>query len=314
MGSAGLKDDIQFRSFAGPALMAPTQTIRTEDGRTLRVAEGGDSGGWPLIAHHGTPACGNLYPAHDRYALEHGIRLIGYDRPGYGGSVRSLGRRVADARGDVLAIADHLELARFSVWGHSGGGPHAIACAATLPDRVASAAASGSCAPFEAGGLDWIAGMGEGNIQEFRASLEGPEALERFLQPEWNAIREEEDELPPELRSLLSPEDFELLTRELGKYLHSNSRFAVEHAPDGWIDDDLAFVTDWGFDLADIRVPTSIWHGRLDRFVPYSHGVWLSQHIPQSEFRLFDQETHLTLFERKFPEITQWLRTHGQGL
>lgn len=211
MGSAGLKDDIQFRSFAGPALMAPTQTIRTEDGRTLRVAEGGDSGGWPLIAHHGTPACGNLYPAHDRYALEHGIRLIGYDRPGYGGSVRSLGRRVADARGDVLAIADHLELARFSVWGHSGGGPHAIACAATLPDRVASAAASGSCAPFEAGGLDWIAGMGEGNIQEFRASLEGPEALERFLQPEWNAIRAEEDELSPELRSLLSPEDFELL-------------------------------------------------------------------------------------------------------
>jgi len=294
--------------------MTTTQTVRTHDGRKLRIVDGGDANGWALIAHHGTPASGALYPAHERYARDHGIRLIGYDRPGYGGSDRSPGRRVAGAGGDVLAIADHLELTRFSVWGHSGGGPHAIACAATLSDRVASAAASASVAPFGGEGLDWMVGMGEDNQKEFRAALDGQEALENFVQPELEAIRRHPEELSPELKSLLSPEDFELLTGELGEFIRSSTRIAVEHTPTGWIDDDLAFVTDWGFNLASIRVSTSIWQGKLDRFVPYSHGLWLSHHVPRSEFRPFDQETHLTLFDRKFPEVAQWLRDHGRGL
>jgi pimeloyl-ACP methyl ester carboxylesterase len=293
--------------------MIRTLSAKTRDGRTLRVVDGGDPSGWPIMLQNGTPASGDLYQPLERYAREHGIRLVGYDRPGYGGSDRSPGRKVASAGGDVLAIADDLGITRFSVWGHSGGGPHTLACAATLPDRVASAAASASVAPYEATGLDWMAGMGVGNVREFRAAATGREALERYVQPEWEAIRHGSEELSPEFRTLLSPEDFELLTGELGAFLNFATRSGLERSPEGWIEDDLAFLTDWGFDLSSVKVPTSIWHGKLDRFVPYSHGVWLSKHVPHSEFYLFDQETHLTLYDRRFREIVRWLEDHAMG-
>jgi len=293
--------------------MTSTLIVRTKDGRTLRVQDGGSPDGWPLILHHGTPVSGNLYPPGEQHALDHGIRLIGYDRPGYGGSDPSPGRRVASAGADVAAIADHLGLARFSVWGHSGGGPHALACAATLPDRVASAAASASVAPYAAKGLDWMSGMGEGNLREFGAALDGREALERYVLPECEALRDESGTISPELRSLLSPPDFELLTGELGAHLRSAQRFGIEKSPEGWIDDDIAFLADWGFDLGTVKVPTSIWHGKMDLFVPYAHGVWLAKQVPHAEFHSFDEETHLTLYDRHFREITLWLRDRARG-
>jgi pimeloyl-ACP methyl ester carboxylesterase len=293
--------------------MTRTLSVKTRDGRVLRVVDGGDPSGWPIILQHGTPVSGDLYPPQERHALNHGIRLIGYDRPGYGGSDPLPGRRVVNAGADVSDIADHLGLAKFSVWGHSGGGPHALACAATLPDRVASAVASASVAPYGAKGLDWMAGMGEGNLREFGAALSGREALERFVQPEREALLKESGEISPEMLTLLSPQDFELLTGELGRYFQSAQRFAVEKSPEGWIEDDFAFIDDWGFDLSSVKVPTSIWHGKLDRFVPYAHGVWLSEHVPKVEFHSFDQETHLTLYDRHFPEITQWLHDRAKG-
>ena len=293
--------------------MTSTLSVRTPDGRTLRVLDGGDPSGWPLILQHGTPTSGDLYPPQERHARDHGIRLIGYDRPGYGGSDPSPGRRVASAGADVVAIADRLGFGKFSVWGHSGGGPHALACAATLPDRVVSAAASASVAPYGAKGLDWMAGMGEANLREFRAALAGREALERYMQPECEAMRQESGEITPEMRTLLSPQDFELFTGELGAYLHSAQLFAVEKSLEGWIEDDFAFITDWGCDLSSAEVPTSIWHGKLDLFVPYSHGVWLSKRVRGAEFHSFDQETHLTLYDGKFPEISRWLHDRAKG-
>jgi len=219
---------------------------------------------------------------------------------------------VASAGADVAVIADHLGLATFSVWGHSGGGPHALACAATLPDRVASAVASASVAPYGAQGLDWMAGMGEGNVREFGAALSGREPLERYVRSQCDTLRQASGELSPDMRSLLSPQDFELLAGELGRYFQSAQRFAVEKSPEGWVEDDLAFSADWGFELSRVKVPTSIWHGKLDRFVPYAHGVWLSQHVPPAEFHSFDRETHLTLYDRHFREITQWLHDRAR--
>ena len=285
--------------------------VRTKEGRTLRVTDGGDPSGWPIIVQSGTPMSGDFYPPVERHARDHGIRLVGYDRPGYGGSDRLPGRNVASAGGDVVTIADHFGLTKFSVWGHSGGGPHALACAATLPDRVASAAASACLAPIGAEGLDYMAGMGEGNVREFRAAAAGRESFERYVQPEWEAMKEEK--LSPDFQTLLSPEDFELLTGEVGQYMASSMRFALQQSPEGWIEDDLAFLSDWGFDLGAVKVPTSIWHGKLDRFVPYSHGVWLSEHVPRSEFHSFDQDTHLTLVDRRFPEIAKWLQDRARG-
>ena len=281
--------------------------VRATNGRALNVTEGGDPSGWPIFVLHGTPLYGRLYPPHLRAAASRGVRLIGYDRPGYGGSDPSPGRTVADAAGDVAAIADALDVPRFAVWGHSGGGPHALACAATLTDRLSAVAASASIAPREALGLDWLSGMGEGNVGEFRSAAMGREPLLRFLEPQVRGMMHAKDEMSPELRSLLSPVDLETLNGELGTYLGVAATEGLASGLAGWVDDDLAFVRPWRFELDHLRIPVSIWHGKLDQFVPYAHGVWLGAHIPNSELKVFDFEGHLSLFDRHAPDIFDWL-------
>ena len=133
---------------------------------------------------HGTPASGLLYDAHEQLAREQGIRLLGYDRPGYGGSSRHAGRRIADCAADVTAIADALSLERFGSWGISGGGPHVLACAALCDSRLTAAASLASVAPIDADGLDWLDGMGEENHVEFGKAREGEAALRPYLEDE----------------------------------------------------------------------------------------------------------------------------------
>src|SRR5262249_35745471 len=121
--------------------------VTTPDGRTLRVHEAGPADGPTVLVHQGTPMSGILYAAHAGNAEEHGIRLLACDRPGYGGSTPAPGRSVADVATDVRAVADQLGVGRFAVWGISGGGPHALACAALLPDRVVAVGSLASVAP-----------------------------------------------------------------------------------------------------------------------------------------------------------------------
>src|SRR6202046_3829688 len=136
------------------------RTVQTSDGRTLAVEDSGDPAGRPVLVHNGTPNSRHLYGPNVRDAAERGLRLIGYDRPGYGGSSPQPGRTVADCAADVRAICDALGITRLVTWGISGGGPHLLATAALLPDLVVAAASLASLAPFDAGGLDWFAGMG----------------------------------------------------------------------------------------------------------------------------------------------------------
>ncbi len=151
-------------------------TVRTPDDRNLRVQEGGDSRGRPVLVHGGTPNSRNLYRPHLEVALEQGIRLISYDRPGYGGSTPHSGRSIADCAADVRTIADALDIDRFAIWGISGGGPHALACAARLPDRLVAVASLASPAPYDAPGLDYFAGMGELNVDDTKLMLDDPTA------------------------------------------------------------------------------------------------------------------------------------------
>jgi pimeloyl-ACP methyl ester carboxylesterase len=288
-----------------------SRRVSAPDGRSLEVIEGGDRSGWPIVVHHGTPLSGNLYGPHVQYARDHHLRLIGYSRPGYGASDPLPGRRVADATSDVVAIADALELPRFGVWGHSGGGNHALACAAMLGERVTAAAASAAVAPFTAEGLDWLSGMGSANVDEFSAALAGRDHLEKYLYPQWVAMRERRSEISAELMTLLSPEDFDFLLGELGTYIESASRAGVASGMAGWVDDDLEDVSPWGFELSRIRCPVSIWHGKRDRFVPFSHAIWLSRHTPGSELKLLEEETHLTFFHRRVFEVFDWLLARG---
>jgi pimeloyl-ACP methyl ester carboxylesterase len=276
--------------------------VETPDGRTLEIYDAGDPQGVPVIVHHGTPAVGALYTPW----LEDGIRLIGFDRAGYGGSTRDRGRTVASAVGDVRAIADALGLDSFATWGISGGGPHALACAALLPDRVFAAAALASPAPYDADGLDWLAGEGEMNIVEFTAALQGETAVRPLLEQWHGAMNAGGVEgMRDEMSSLLGAADAAVLAGELAEYLYAG--VVDTGGVDGWLDDDLAFVAPWGFEPAAISVPVLLRHGEDDRFVSADHSRWLAERIPGAEARITPDDGHLTLYEHSIPEIHAWL-------
>jgi pimeloyl-ACP methyl ester carboxylesterase len=146
------------------------RTVATPDGRYLRVEEAGDPSGNPVLMHHGMPGDGHLYAPWVADAKERGIRLIGCDRPGYGGSTPQPGRSVADCTADVRAIAAALGIDRLAVWGISGGGPHALACASLLPELVVAVGSLASVAPYGSPDLDYFAGMGQANIDDTKLS------------------------------------------------------------------------------------------------------------------------------------------------
>ena len=259
--------------------------IQTPDGRTLAAAEWGDPSGLPLISIHGTPS-GRLSRWRDPSIYAHaGIRRITFDRAGYGPSTRRPGRRVADIAEDVTTIADALGIDRFAVTGRSGGGPHTLACAALLGDRVTRCAAVVAVAPFDAEGLDWFAGQTPGNVTEGELALMGEAALRVKLEADRQTMLDRiasgaDNTMPDDYEVSESDRIQQAKDREvIGEVLPDALRDGV----DGWVDDDLAFVAPWGFDVASIAVPTSLWYGRADTLVPGAHGDWLAAHIPGVE-------------------------------
>jgi pimeloyl-ACP methyl ester carboxylesterase len=278
------------------------------DGRSLELHDAGDPGGLPVIVHHGTPGSGVLY---ERWASE-GVRLIGFDRAGYGGSVRDAGRAIAGVAADVEAVADALELERFATWGSSGGGPHALACAALCGNRLTAAASLAGVAPWGAEGLDWLAGMGEDNVKEFDLVLAGEETLRPAIERDRAELREATtDDLRQALDTLLGEADRAALTGSLAAWQLDSIVHGIRDSGDGWIDDNLAFVAAWGFDPAAIDRPVLIVQGGDDRFVPKSHGAWLAAHVPGNEAWLDDAHGHLTILEDLVPDVHAWLLAHS---
>src|SRR5215471_21553090 len=189
------------------------RSVATSDGRTLTVREGGDPAGFPVLSISGTPGSSTIYEPHAHDAAERGIRLFSYDRPGYGGSTRQKGRKVADCAADVAAVCDALGIERFCVWGISGGGPHALAAAALLPDRVVAAAALASVAPYGAEDLDFFAGMGEQNVEEFGKIFEGEDVHRAAMEKQRDELLSATPEQLLDLwQTLLGPSDREVAT------------------------------------------------------------------------------------------------------
>ena len=260
--------------------------IEAGDGRTLHVYDAGAAGSDGRLAlfwHHGTPNIGAppepLFAAADRL----GIRWVSYDRPGYGGSSPCRGRDVALAAADVSAVADALGIERFAVMGHSGGGPHALACGALLPERVLGVISVSGLAPFGADGLDYFAGMADSGAASLRAAARGREAKES------HAATADEDADPGFI-----PADEAALEGEWSWFI-SVVRPAVENGPVPIIDDDLAYVSPWGFDPARVGAPTLILHGGGDRVVPGSHGEWLADRCPQAELWILPEDGHISV-------------------
>ncbi len=258
--------------------------VRTSDGRTLHAYHAGTGGTDPLVVfwHHGTPNIGAppepLFAAADRL----GIRWLSYDRPGYGRSSARPGRDVASAAADVAAVADACGVDRFAVVGHSGGGPHALACAALLRERVVAVVSISGLAPFTADGLDWFAGMIPSGVASLRAATEGREAKEAY---ETSGVAYDPEFTPADLAALSG--EWSWLGQVVGP--------AVAAGPGGLIDDDIAYVSPWGFDPSDVAAPALFVHGGLDRIVPCSHSKWLAERCPSAELRLSSDAGHISI-------------------
>jgi pimeloyl-ACP methyl ester carboxylesterase len=287
-----------------------TRTVTAADGRTLMVELGGDPAGFPILAHNGTPNTRHLYRPWLEDAAQHGIRLMSYDRPGYGGSTPQPGRTVADCAADVRSIAEALGIERLAVWGASGGGPHALACAALLPDLVVAVTALCSIAPYGAARLDYFSGMGQDNVDDIRLYLRDPSAARvKSYQDRLDLLSRSADQLTEGWKSLLSPVDAAAVSEDLAVWLVQGFQDGLATSDEGWWEDGAAHLAPWAFDLDTISIPVQVWHGRQDQFVPVQHGEWLAAHVPGAEALISDVDGHLTLFG-KIPEVHRWLASH----
>jgi pimeloyl-ACP methyl ester carboxylesterase len=285
--------------------------VTTASGRELLVREGGDPNGHAVLAHLGTPSSRVLYRLHLLDAAERGIRLIAYDRPGYGGSTPQPGRSVADCAQDVHTILDALEIDRFAVWGISGGGPHALACAGLLGDHVVAAATLASPAPFDADGLDWFADTGEENVEDDKLILSNPEAARaKLAQDRLEFFDTAEPDPAGSHPTLFSAVDAAVLTDELAEYFVRRNRTGLAPGIEGWWDDSVAMLKPWGFSPETIQVPVMVLHGRQDRMVPFGHGEWLARRVPKADPYLTDDDGHLTLLQNRVPAVHAWLLGH----
>ena len=294
------------------------RTVHTPDGRVLAVEDAGDPAGRPVLVHNGTPNSRQLYGPHVRDAAERGLRLIGYDRPGYGGSSPQPGRTVADCAGDVRAICADLGLDRVAMWGGSGGGPHVLACAALLPDLVVAAATLASLAPFDADGLDYFDGMAPENVEDIVLYLSDEAAARAKTDRDRAEILAEapgdaaepadsaDDDTADGFGPVLPPVDVAAMEGGLGDFFATAMRDGLAPGSEGWWEDNC-LLRPWGFSLSDITVPVLLLHGRQDIFVPFGHGQWLAAHIPGVQPLLLDDDGYLSLLQNRVPEVHRWL-------
>ena len=291
-------------------MTASFRTLPTPDGRDLEVCVQGATDGTLLVFHHGSPGAAVPYPTMDRAAAERGLRLATISRAGFGGSSRLEGRSVADAAKDAAVVADAFEAERFLVAGASGGGPHTLGTAALFPERVLAAATIAGVGPWDGRGLDWLAGMGEENVEEYTSAARDPVGHLAWIEREVQTLKDiRAEDIVASLRTLISDVDEAAIDGELGEVLAASFRSAFRHGPWGWYDDDLAFTRPWGFELSSIRVPVAVWQGAQDLMVPFAHGEWLAGHVPTARPRLRLGDGHLSLEVTAIGEILDDLVT-----
>jgi pimeloyl-ACP methyl ester carboxylesterase len=272
------------------------QTFSVSGGRILAWTECGATNGIPFIFLHGAPGSvveGDRSP----YAkdLERaGFRMVAIERAGYGVSGAHLGRRVVDIASDVKALSDRIGLDRFAVVGWSSGGPHALAVAAQLPDRVSGVGTIACIAPLDKVGLD---GLGE---RVFLEMAQGdPEALREGMRQLAASMRDDPEGTTAALfTDVMSDRDVEWLARNGNHEMMIAD--LVESARGDWhgyADDCIAFVNDWGFNLHDVRARVVMLHGDADQIVPLSHSVFLEEVLPNASLEKVEGEGHISILD-----------------
>ena len=279
--------------------VAQQTDLELSDGRRLHIYDTAADGVDPRLVvfwHHGTPNLGAppepLLPVADQL----GIRWVSYDRPGYGGSTPHPGRDIASAAADVSSVAQALGIGQFAVMGHSGGGSHALACGALLPQQVVGVVCVAAMAPSDAQGLDWFAGMAASGEARLRAAAAGRTAMQAHLaSTEWD------------------PEEFttadHAAVEGAWSWLGTVAAKALEGGPDGQVDDELAYVAPWRFDPGQVHAPALFLHGGQDRVAPVSHGRWLAERTPSSELWLPLDDGHISVLNSAAAALG-WLGEH----
>jgi pimeloyl-ACP methyl ester carboxylesterase len=244
-------------------------SVPVDDGRVLEVAAAGPPDGMALFSHHGTPGAAEMFAPLVQIGAARGLRHITYSRPGYGASDRRPGRTVARCIADVEAVADALGYERLYSVGGSGGGPHSVACATLLPERVIAAASIASPAPVDAAGLDWTAGMGMENVTELSKAHGDDDGCKTYLEVQAGAMLAGSAEgIVAVLGDVVAEVDKRALSGEL----------VADHAP------------------------LSVWHGGQDRFVPAARGEWLAR-LLAANAHLRPDDGHLSLTLSSYGEV-----------
>jgi len=283
-----------------------TQLFTARDGRTLDVLVGGDASSQiALVCHHGTPSDATIWNDWHADAMENQLRLISVSRPGYASSQRKPGRSVSCAAADVEDVLDSLGVEKFLVIGWSGGGPHALACAALLPERCIAASVLAGVGPHGEPDLDSLSDMGPENIEHKKIAIQGEEPLREWAKVNaaaWFTIADED--LVAALGGLVPEIDVYALNEQgQAKIWASSIRRCLQNGIDGYIDDSLVFCKYWGFKPAAIQTPVTIWQGDLDLMVPFTHGQWFIKHIPNAKGMLEIGHGHISLIADKKQDI-----------
>jgi pimeloyl-ACP methyl ester carboxylesterase len=264
--------------------------------------------GLTLVYFPGTPAGVTPEPEIVTAAEVAGIGLVSIARPGYPGSTRVPGRDVASVVSDTAQVLAQLDCDQIVALGWSGGGPHALACAALLPGCRAAASLAG-IGPADTD-LDLDAGMAAENVEEMAAAREGEQTLRTWLdQASAGMTTMDPAALIEAMGDLLPPADRAALTVDRASHFAASFREALADGIDGWLDDDLAFVRPWGFSPADIAVPVAVWQGDQDTMVPIAHGRWLAAHLPTAAPHLLPGDGHMSAGYEHMDEIIADLTT-----
>ncbi|MCP2266044.1 alpha/beta fold hydrolase [Promicromonospora thailandica] len=272
------------------------QLVQLSDGRDLEYEVEGPDAGPVVLFHHGMPGSAVPMETVSGSMTERGYRVVTYSRAGYGASSPAPGRTVADTGADGVELLRHLGVARHLVVGWSAGGPHALGSAAAAPDDVDGVLLVAPFAPFDAAGLDYVAGMGAQNVVQF-GTVEQGEAAMRALVGQMAAAVTGDQPVgeSAELASLLPPPDLAALAGEYGAQNAAHMGYALSRDDEGWFEDLNALTSPWGFDLDAVTAPVELWHGTADQMVPVAHGQWLGEHLPAAVVHVEPGHGHISV-------------------
>jgi pimeloyl-ACP methyl ester carboxylesterase len=280
------------------------QMIDAPDARILEVATFGDPEARTVFFHHGSPGATSTVKFMTPLVEDAGLCFVTMSRAGYGNSSRREGRNVASVVDDVRTVLDALGRDRYVSLGWSGGGAHALACAALDAPRCMAAATLAGVAPTDVD-FDWTEGMGPENVEEFALAREGGPAYEAHVAKAGELFGAATADNVVELHGgLLSGADKDVLADDATRAMFAQSNrdaFALGYA--GYYDDDRAFFSSWGFHPATIEVPVDVWYGDEDLMVPPTHGAWLGRNISTSVLHHHPVEGHLSIFANHMKEL-----------